>query len=87
MMRSLPFVLFVGERSGQVDSLESAICDIREEIVDLRSRRVELDQALEALETRWLMLEGQAAGDPSPPLSALQRVRGLPAGIRGGLFA
>jgi hypothetical protein len=35
-----------------VDNLESVICDIQEEIADLRSRRVKLDQTLEALETR-----------------------------------
>ena len=42
-----------------MDNLESAICDIQEAIAEVRSKRVELDQALEALETRRLMLEGK----------------------------
>jgi len=39
-----------------MDNLESAICDIQEQIAKLRSKRVEFD---EALETRWRMLEGK----------------------------
>jgi hypothetical protein len=39
-----------------MDNLESAICDVQEEIAQVRSRRLELDQTLEALETRWRML-------------------------------
>ncbi len=42
-----------------MDNPESAICDVQEEITQVRSRRAELDQALEALETRWRMLEGK----------------------------
>jgi hypothetical protein len=42
-----------------MDNLESAICDIREEIAEARSKRIELDEVLEALETRWRMLEGK----------------------------
>ena len=40
-----------------MDNLESAICDVQEEIAEVRSKREELDQTLEALETLWLMLE------------------------------
>jgi len=42
-----------------MDNLESAICDVQEEIAEVRSKREELDQTLEALETLWLMLEGK----------------------------
>ncbi len=42
-----------------MDNLESAICDVQEEIAQIRSRRAAIDQALEALETRWRMLEGK----------------------------
>ncbi len=42
-----------------MDNLESAICDIQEQIAEVRSKRAEFDQALEGLETRWLMLKGK----------------------------
>jgi hypothetical protein len=42
-----------------MDNLESAVCDIQEEIAEVPCKRVELDQALEALETGRLMLEGK----------------------------
>jgi hypothetical protein len=42
-----------------VDNLESAIRDVQEEIAEVLSKRVELDRALEALETCWLMLQGE----------------------------
>jgi hypothetical protein len=42
-----------------MDNLESAICDLREEIAQLRSTRDGLDRILEAPETRWRMLEGK----------------------------
>ncbi len=51
---------FGGLDGSQMDNLESAICDVQEEIAQVRSRRAELDQALQALETRWRMLEGKA---------------------------
>jgi hypothetical protein len=43
-----------------MDNLESAISDVRDEIAQVRSTRAELDRALEALETRWRMLEGKS---------------------------
>ena len=42
-----------------MDNLESAICGVHEEIAEARSKRVELDEALKALETPWRMLEGK----------------------------
>ncbi len=42
-----------------MDNLESAICDVREEVALALSKRATLDQVLEALEARWRMLEGK----------------------------
>ena len=42
-----------------MDNLESAIVDVQEEIALVRSTRDQLDQTLEAVETRWRMLEGK----------------------------
>jgi hypothetical protein len=42
-----------------MNNLESAITDVQEEIAQPGSQRAVLDHALEALETRWLMLEGK----------------------------
>jgi uncharacterized OB-fold protein len=42
-----------------MDNLEGAICDIQREIAEVRAKRMERDQALEALEMRWRMLEGK----------------------------
>ncbi len=49
----------MGKKWANMDNLESAVEDIQEEIAEVRSKRVELAQALEALETRWRMLEGK----------------------------
>jgi hypothetical protein len=50
-----------------IDNLDSAICDIQKEITEAQTNRAELDQAPEALETRWLILEGK------PPETHRQR--------------
>jgi len=42
-----------------MDNLESAICEVQEEIVQIRLARDGLDRILEPLETVWLMLEGR----------------------------
>ncbi len=42
-----------------MDNLTSAICEVQEKITEARLARERLDQTLEALETRWLMLEGK----------------------------
>ena len=52
-----------------MNNLESVICDIQEKIVEARLRRAQLDQALEALETRWRMLE---ASRPRPTATAVR---------------
>ena len=43
----------------EMNNLESAITDVQEEIAQLRSQRAVLEEALEAVETQWLMLEGK----------------------------
>jgi len=43
----------------KLDNLESAKADVQEEIGELRTRRMELDHALQEPEDRWRMLEGK----------------------------
>ena len=47
------------QEESKLDNLESAICDVHEEIAQIRSQRSEIDKALKALEMRWRMLEGK----------------------------
>ena len=65
-----------------MDNLESAIAEVQEEIAQVRLTRAELDQTLEALETRWRMLEGKPPEISPPPLPSLRRVCGLSADLR-----
>jgi len=70
-----------------MDNLESAISDVHEEVAQLQARRAELDHALEALETRWRMLEGKSPETHRHRCPHWRGILGLPTGLWGGLPA